>query len=392
MCAKKRTETKPKTEVKPARRFRFTWCNYTPANVEGLKAITAEKCDYLTFGFEICPTTGTPHLQGYIELNDSMRMGAVKELLDPTDGRKSKVNILNCDASKEQNTMYAQKTETKDPTAPVPFIEVIHREKHQGVRTVYHSLIEDIQKTPDFSTIMKLYPVQAIKSHTGIDRCIAAVKQEKMYELLRTRYPLNSPLYTWQRDVYQMVKSEASNRQIHWYYDPIGCYGKTWLAKFLVAHCNAIRFTNAASKDISYAYNNEPIVIMDFTRSNEGHINYGVMEMFNDGMMFSTKYASTFKMFDAPWVIVMANFLPNLDGCSKDRWRTHFLTGTPTLETEVMIDTSQEMEHFFNIDRPVEENVESSEIKALLLRASTTSIYRCEEDDLFDDIELDDSL
>ena len=40
-----------------------TWCNWTDAN---LNQIRAEKHDYLIIGQEICPTTGTPHLQIYL--------------------------------------------------------------------------------------------------------------------------------------------------------------------------------------------------------------------------------------------------------------------------------------------------------------------------------------
>ena len=45
------------------RAWTFTVNNYTPEQEEALKAAP---CQYLVFGHELAPTTGTPHLQGYI--------------------------------------------------------------------------------------------------------------------------------------------------------------------------------------------------------------------------------------------------------------------------------------------------------------------------------------
>lgn len=53
--------------IYPTKRYRnavFTLNNYTDDEVNQLRE---HKCSYLVFGFEIAPTTGTPHLQGYVE-------------------------------------------------------------------------------------------------------------------------------------------------------------------------------------------------------------------------------------------------------------------------------------------------------------------------------------
>ena len=46
---------------------RRAWCftlnNYTEGEVESLKSLPSS---YMLFGYETCPTTGTPHLQGYV--------------------------------------------------------------------------------------------------------------------------------------------------------------------------------------------------------------------------------------------------------------------------------------------------------------------------------------
>lgn len=48
-----------------ARSVCWTLNNYTDADVAALRMYATE-CKYMVFGYEIAPTTGTPHLQGYV--------------------------------------------------------------------------------------------------------------------------------------------------------------------------------------------------------------------------------------------------------------------------------------------------------------------------------------
>lgn len=56
----------------------FTWNNYTDANIESLKA---QQYKYLVFGRELAPTTGTPHLQGYIYYKHQRTISAIAKQL-----------------------------------------------------------------------------------------------------------------------------------------------------------------------------------------------------------------------------------------------------------------------------------------------------------------------
>lgn len=60
-----------------SRTFVFTINNYTEELIEKLKQ---EECKYLIFGKEIAPTTGTPHLQGYIVFHNPRSHEAIKKL------------------------------------------------------------------------------------------------------------------------------------------------------------------------------------------------------------------------------------------------------------------------------------------------------------------------
>jgi len=129
-------------------------------------------------------------------------------------------------------------------------------------------------------------------------------------------------LYPWQEELINLVsKPPTSDRHIYWFYDRKGNVGKTYICKYLVSLYSANYCTNGSSKDIAYALQNDPkIVLFDFSRSIEGRLNYSILEQVKNGLVFSGKYESLTKVFDSPHVICMANFPPDLTQLSVDRW------------------------------------------------------------------------
>lgn len=68
----------------------FTLSNYTQEEEDKIKQID---CDYIIFGHEIAPTTGTPHLQGYIYFKNRKSAKQMKKLLgDRAHFEKAKGN------------------------------------------------------------------------------------------------------------------------------------------------------------------------------------------------------------------------------------------------------------------------------------------------------------
>ena len=61
-----------------SRNFCFTWNNYTD---ESKSVLTALKCKYIVYGEEVAPTTGTPHLQGFVVLNHQATLSSVSKKL-----------------------------------------------------------------------------------------------------------------------------------------------------------------------------------------------------------------------------------------------------------------------------------------------------------------------
>lgn len=127
-------------------------------------------------------------------------------------------------------------------------------------------------------------------------------------------------LKKWQMDLLHDLEKEPDPRKIIWFVDRKGNTGKTYLSKYLLANKKAARFENGRSTDIKYAYKGERIVIFDLTRSQEEHFNYEVLENIKNGIMFSGKYESAMKVFPVPHVVVFANWGPNVEKLSHDRW------------------------------------------------------------------------
>lgn len=57
----------------------FTLNNYTEEQIDTIKTLSKENCRYIVFGKEVAPTTGTPHLQGYVYFDHAKTMGGVKK-------------------------------------------------------------------------------------------------------------------------------------------------------------------------------------------------------------------------------------------------------------------------------------------------------------------------
>lgn len=73
--------TGPEKQSSPAKNWTMRWSNY-PEDWKEKIVPDFHSCDCVGYviGEEICPTTGTPHLQGYAEFKEKIRWSAFKNL------------------------------------------------------------------------------------------------------------------------------------------------------------------------------------------------------------------------------------------------------------------------------------------------------------------------
>jgi len=128
-------------------------------------------------------------------------------------------------------------------------------------------------------------------------------------------------LYPWQKKVEEMCLIPPDDRTINWIWDEEGCNGKTQLCKYMAVKHNATLLGNGSFKDLASALPETPkIVLFNVTRGLEERFNYSAIEAIKDGVVFSGKYKSSTKIFNSPHLFVFANFAPDLNAISKDRW------------------------------------------------------------------------
>lgn len=134
-------------------------------------------------------------------------------------------------------------------------------------------------------------------------------------------------LYDFQKEIIQIIREKPDDRTVHWYWDKKGGCGKTALVKHICMNQKALMVGGKAN-DIKFAiskwFENDPdlnVVFFNLVRSVEDYVSYDAIESVKDGIFFSGKYESNQTIFDSPHCIVFANFKPDENKLSKDRWR-----------------------------------------------------------------------
>lgn len=128
----------------------------------------------------------------------------------------------------------------------------------------------------------------------------------------------------WQTFILDRVKNQTK-RQITWVYDKIGHNGKSDFSEHLEDNENAFTIEGGKANDICYEYEKEELVVFDIPKSKDKEIwkPYNLMERFKKGRIKSYKYLPCKKYLPSDVickVVVFANYLPDWEEMSKDRW------------------------------------------------------------------------
>jgi len=96
------------------RNWLFTWNNYPPDYRSILDGIS---CTYICAGEEVAPTSGTPHLQGFVAFsNRGKQLGGVRRVLPGC-------HLTSAKGSAKQNRAYCSKTRDCDDSPNLVFYE-----------------------------------------------------------------------------------------------------------------------------------------------------------------------------------------------------------------------------------------------------------------------------
>lgn len=252
---------------------------------------------------------GTPHWQGYCEFPGNKTLPGVKSLCSRAHWEKRS-------GTRAEAVAYCTKEASRDPAfQPRAWGEPFTADNvgsKSGART-------DLVEARDL-----LRGKRTMAEAMDDDRCVDIIaKYPRFAELcLGTRRPaaMAEPVFRpWQQALVTLLDGTPDQRKIHWFVDPVGASGKSFCTRYLVCNKGAVMLIGKRA-DCYYAYDGQPIVIMDFARQQHDQVDYVAMEQIKNGLVFSSKYTSGMKVFTPPHMVVFSNFEPNREMLSMDRW------------------------------------------------------------------------
>jgi len=237
----------------------FTAYNYKEVEIE-LNRQLQQICKKYLYGYEICPTTGKPHLQGFLALKKPMRITELNIVGKP--------HFEACIADEESNIKYCSKTASSDPT--------------QDGKIVKYGFPIPIK------TIENLYEWQ------------------KTIETLYFSEPDDRAVNWYWEGAGKVGKS---------------AFVKYMVLKHGCLFCDGGKKADLINLVFNSNMDKCRAIIWDLPRSTKGKISYSTLESIKNGLICNTKYETGVKVFNPPHIFVFANFPPDDENeLSKDRW------------------------------------------------------------------------
>lgn len=295
-----------------AKAYCFTHNNYTGADETRYADLFAAGIAdgsilYAVVGKEVAPTTGTPHLQGYVFFADRKRPGAVRSLFPGA-------HVIIALGTPQENQTYCQKGGD--------FVEfgTVGACPTQGKRTEFEHYKEWLKAEPSWPSDARIAEIwTSLYGRYG----------KRLLDLRDLLYP-KPVLETeparegWQHDLQEELSNPpADDRKIVFYCDEEGGKGKTWfIRKFLSESDDAQMFGVGKRDDIAHALDpTKRVYFFNIPRNNMQYLQYGVLESIKDRLVFSPKYcARTKRLIHNPHVIVFCNEQPDMSALTEDRY------------------------------------------------------------------------
>lgn len=294
----------------------FTLNNYTePQAVRLQGAVGRHGIKYIIYGREVAPTTGTPHLQGYLQTTTQNPKRIFEEF-----GTFLTKQIATATKAME----YCKKE--GDFFEAGEFDENVKgtKEKKPGERTDILALKETIKsgKTYDEICDMDEHFAHAARYGKFIQERIAAREYGLRLKNLREHFAYTAQL-AWQENLLNDLAMDPHPRKIVWIWGAEGGKGKSTTARHLMLNHNALIITGGKRNDIAYLYAKQlpRIVVFDLPRASMTTMDhlYAIAEDMKNMTMNSMKYDST-TVINTCHVVFLTNFAPDMTKWSEDRY------------------------------------------------------------------------
>lgn len=249
-----------------------------------------------------------------------------------------------------------------------PHIKKINSHKHYENCLTYlakedpeNAHLKDPKKT------VLQHVLESTTIHEALRRCVkrpsdvAGVVQ--LYNLKGPNYDhitVPPPIHPWQKEIIDYTSEPCPQhliRKVIWIYDPAGNTGKSQLCRFLTVTStskwyvlNGISSTRDVSTIILGAVESGWTghgIIIDIPRSEsiremssrrDFRELYVSIESLKNGTLTATKYTGRTFFYNCSWLVVMSNWLPDINSLSLDRWDVRYLDPTTYTMTPMSID------------------------------------------------------
>lgn len=150
--------------------------------------------------------------------------------------------------------------------------------------------------------------------------------EDQYNEFVKKRFE-NVVWKDWQQTVLCLLETKPDYRKVYWFWSSKGGVGKSMIAQYIDWKYDAI-IANGKQADILHQYatfmekkNMQPTVaIIDIPRSHKEYVCYSTMEKIKDGLVYSGKYEGSKLRLIPHHLIIFANFEPDYEKMSEDRW------------------------------------------------------------------------
>ena len=208
-----------------------------------------------------------------------------------------------------------------------------------------HHMEDILSAIDDGATLLeleRLFFADFVRYGSSIREIYTSLTQQKIKAQALTRYS-NVVWRDWQAACLDLLFTELAtpnDRAIHWWWEPQGSAGKSFLAGYLNLKYNALCLEAGRKNDLAYTFQNAisqsdvPIVVLDFVRTTQPsedisngmsnnflHNVFAFLESVKNGRMLITKYQSRSIIFKPPIVVCFANWPPPTETMSADRWK-----------------------------------------------------------------------
>jgi hypothetical protein len=272
-----------------------------------------ESVEFLIAGREV-GASGTPHLQGFIRFRTRRTFQVVQRLLPQG------CHIEVARGTPEQNRAYCSKEDAS------PFVRGTCPEAAQGKRSDIEKFCEWCKEhvgPPTEKAIMDGFPSLYLRYRGNL---------LKMSKELCSRAVLGELEWrAWQQRCIDVIEGPVHPRHVHFYVDEVGNTGKSWLAKqMFLRNRDKVQVLRIGKRDdLAHAIDeSKSVFLFDIPRGGMQYLQYDVLEMLKDGLVFSPKYQSMMKeLRGAAHVLVFSNEAPDMSRMSRDRFVvTHLRT------------------------------------------------------------------